>query len=145
MILLSILILTFPTDWELFKERKGEDPKKKGQSMTVRGLLMIVCSVVSVILMHIHFSITDGVVDIGLHIHTLFSGLLLMFIKCLFLSFAIFFGFFDYAINLILGRKPWYSYLSKSPIDKVWSKVNWRWRMAIRGVVFLVALVFYFK
>lgn len=119
---LALLILSLPTIWELWSERKGEDPKQKGRSMSVRALLMIVCSVIAAWIIGLNW---------------------LTFLKSLFLSFAIFFGFFDYAINLILGRKPWHSYLSKSPIDQKWSKVHWRWRMAIRGVVFVTAITIF--
>lgn len=129
MISLALLILTFPTDFELYRERNGEDPKKKGRSMTVRALLMSVCALGAAWILGLTW---------------------LVYFKCLLLSFAIFFLFFDYAVILILvhrgivelpkGEK-WYTYLSKSPLDKLFAKVNWKVRMGIRVIVFITAII----
>lgn len=135
MILLAILILSFPMDFELYRERKGEDPKTKGRSMSVRAMLMIICAGVATGI------ITPKIYPWVTSVHL--WPLTITYLKCLFLSFAIFFLFFDYAINLILGRKPWYSYLSKSPLDKLWSKWDWRVRMAIRITVFTTSLIIF--
>lgn len=135
MILLSILILSMPTIVELIDDRNGETPEQKKKDVRVRALLMIVCA--GVVTAIVHPNVYPWVTSLHLW------PLTLTYLKCLFLSFAIFFMFFDYAINLILGRKPWFSYLSESPIDRLWSKVNWRWRLAIKGVVFGIALIWF--
>lgn len=122
MILLSILILTFPMDFELYRERKGEAPAHKRKSTKIRALLMIVCALIAAWIRGLTW---------------------LMYLKCLLLSFAIFFLVFDYAINLILGRKPWYSYLSDSPLDRLASKVDWRIRMAVRTIIFTASLIWF--
>lgn len=134
MIPLSILILSLPLIWELWSERKGEDPKKKGRSMTVRAALMIVCSCVSAII-HDYAEWGNGDYLDGL----------LTFAKSLFLSFAIFFLTFDYLINIIFHKKTrvWYSYLSESPLDRLWSGWNWRLRLAIRVAVFAISLTIF--
>lgn len=123
MILLSILILSLPTLYEIHNEKKGEPLKMKWLSMLVRVVIAAGSVWVAAVFKN--------------------DNLLLDLIKCGLLAFAIFFLFFDYAINLILGRKPWYSYLGKSPLDKLWSSWDWRWRMAIRGVVFCIALIWF--
>lgn len=72
------------------------------------------------------------------------DNLVMDLLKSAAMAFAIFILFFNPLINLILGREPWYSYLSKSRLDRLASKVNWRWRMGIRIAVFIAALLFYF-
>lgn len=130
---IAFFVLSIPTDWELWSERKGEDPKKKGRSMTVRALLMMICAAVATGI------ITPKIYPWVTSVHL--WPLTLTYLKCLFLSFAIFFVVFDYAINLILGRKPWFSYLSNSPMDRLFSKVNWKVRMGVRVIVFTGALI----
>lgn len=137
MILLSILILSIPLVSELIDDRNGETPEQKKKDVRVRAFLMIVCSGVALVIISPRY--VPWVTSLHLW------PLTLTYLKCLFLSFAIFFGFFDFGINLILGRKPWFSYLSKSPLDRLWSSWDWRWRLVIRGVVFVGALWFYFK
>lgn len=118
--LLALFALSIPTVYELWNEKSGEPLKSKWLSMTLR----VVIALVSI-------AVAWG-----------FHGNLL---GCVAMSFAIFFLCFDYCVNLILGRKPWYSYLSKSPLDKLWSGYHWGWRMFIRVGVFVVANLIYWR
>lgn len=120
------LILSNPTAYELYVERKGEAMKSKRWSMFVR----VVISLGSV------------------WVAAVFKNELLWLdvLKSAALAFGIFFGFFDYLYNIIFHKRTrvWYEYLSKSPIDKVMGKVNWRWRMAVRAAVFVGAMVWFY-
>lgn len=60
-----------------------------------------------------------------------------------FLSMALHFFLFDYAINLILKREPWFSYLGKKGVvDNIgpWRNLNPWARFIIRLAVLLVAI-----
>lgn len=128
-VLLTILILCIPTVSEIIDDRNGETSEQKKKDVFVRAMLMMVSA-----------GVATAIVQTSLNLWPL----VITYFKCWFLSFAIFFLFFDYLINLILGRKPWYSYLSKSPLDKLWSGWDWMFRMGIRIAVFIAALLFYF-
>lgn len=123
--LFSLGVLAIPTIYELWNEKKGEAMKSKKWSMFVRVVIAIGSVWVAAVFKN--------------------DTLWLDVLKSAALSFGIFFGWFDYLINLILGRKPWYSYLSKSPLDRLWNGWNWRLRMAIRVAVFAGALVWFSK
>lgn len=124
--LFSILILTLPTVYELYVERKGEAMKSKRWSMFVRVVIAIVSTWVAAV-----FKNDNLVMDL---------------LKSAVMAFAIFFLTFDYLFNIIFHKKTrvWYSYLSKSPLDKLWSGWHWMLRMGIRIAVFIAALLFYF-
>lgn len=132
LVICLFLILTIPTDYELIKERKGEAMSHKKRSATVRALLMILAAAV----------VTAIKVVIRYPLPTI---IWLTYLKSLFLSFAIFFMFFDYSYNIMFhGKtKQWFNYLSKSPLDKLFGKVNWKVRMAIRVAVFVGALIWF--
>lgn len=119
--LVLFLILSIPTIYEIWNEKKGEPLKMKWLSMFVRVVIAIGSTWVAAVFKN--------------------DNLLLDLIKCGIMAFAIFFLTFDYVINIILGRKPWFSYLSKSPLDKLFGKVNWKVRMAIRLIVFITAII----
>lgn len=121
-----LFILSIPTAYELKNERKGEPLKKKWLSMTVRIIIAIGSVWVAAVFRHENF--------------------LLDVIKSAVMAFAIFFMFFDYLFNIIFHKKTrvWYSYLSNSPLDSAWGKVNWKWRMGIRAVIFVGSLIYYF-
>lgn len=118
--ILALLILAIPTLWELYDDRNGETQREKKWDVVKRIILMLLCSYGAA---------------------ALIDSSWITFFKSLALSFAIFFGWFDYLINLILGRKPWYSYLSKSPIDQKFISMNWRVRMGLRIVVFVTSII----
>lgn len=121
--LICFSILSNPTAYELYVERKGEAMKSKRWSIFVRCAIIVVSVWVAAV-----FKNDDLLTDL---------------LKSAALAFGIFFLVFDYAINLILGRKPWFSYLSKSPIDKKFSKVNWKVRMGVRIVIFVSSLTWF--
>lgn len=135
MILLIFLILSLPTAWELYDDRIGETLKQKKLDVLWRCLSFSSSAIVS------------GWIIYGFH-QTPF----VYYLKAVVMSFAIFFLVFDYAIIIILVRRKivelpkgqkWYSYLSKSPLDKLWSGWDWKWRMAVRGAVFTISLIIY--
>lgn len=125
--LVRFLILSIPTAYEIWNEKTGEKPKVKWLSMFVRVVIAIGSTWVAAVFKN--------------------DNLLLDLIKSGVMAFAIFFLTFDYLFNIIFHRKTrvWYLYLSKSPLDQKWSKVNWKVRMVIRLVIFSSALVWYFK
>lgn len=125
MILLAFLILSIPTAYEIWNEKTGEKPKVKWLSMFVRVVIAVGSTWVAAVFKN--------------------DNLLLDLIKSGLLAFAIFFLTFDYLFNIIFHRKTrvWYLYLSKSPLDKLFGKVNWRWRMAIRVAVFVGSLIWF--
>lgn len=132
---LCCFILSVPTIWELWDDRKGETLQQKKWDVWKRALWMLIASSL------VAFIRLDG------SSHPTINGALhyyLDVVTAYALSVAIFLLVFDYSINLILGRKPWYSYLSKSPLDKLWSGWNWKVRMVVRVAVFVGAMVWFY-
>jgi hypothetical protein len=65
-----------------------------------------------------------------------------------FLSMALHFFLFDYAINLVLGRRPWFGYLGKrGVVDNIpsWRNLHPIARFIIRVVVLGVAVWLFVK
>lgn len=131
-----ILILSIPTAYELWRERKGEKPEHKIQSTKVRAQLIVICAAIA--------NCISGPRFIPWVTSEHLWPLMVAYSKFIFMSFAIFFLVFDYCINLILGRKPWFKYLSNSPLDLLWKSLDWRVRLAIRVLVFMGSLIWFY-
>lgn len=112
--------LLLPTLWEWWNDRKGDF--NKTEDVYYRGALMLAVGVFPWLCGVNYLAAVNG-------------------------SLALFFLLFDYGINFILGRKPWFEYLSKSKVDKVvdeiMNAINWRGVMAIRIIYFGVAVFLY--
>lgn len=138
---LAFVILSIPTIYELWEDRHGETPDQKKKDVYKRVFLMSLASVIVGIIYAIAYA-TE--INEGIKVYLIYT------LKAMLLTFAIFFMFFDYVVILILVHrgivelpkgKKWFSYLSKSPLDSVWSKWDWRLRMLIRGVVFVASII----
>lgn len=123
--LIAFVVNINPTAYELYVERKGEAMKSKKWSMFVRVVIALTSAWVSAVFQ-----------NKILWIDLIGAGAL---------SFGIFFLTFNYSYNIIFHRKTriWYSYLSNSPLDKLWGRVNWWLRMAIQATVFIFSLFIY--
>jgi hypothetical protein len=65
-----------------------------------------------------------------------------------FLAMALHFFLFDYAINIVLGRQPWFAYLGKrGVVDNVapWRNLHPTVRFIIRAIVLVVAVWLFIK
>lgn len=112
---LLLLILLIPTIWEVIDDRKGDS--NKGFDVFMRVLL----------------------------------GLLVAFSRwfdnpytAFFLSMALHFFLFDYAINLVLKREPWFSYLGKTGVVDTlpfWRNLHPWARFGLRAVVLVIAYI----
>lgn len=125
MIIALFSILSIPTAYEIWNEKKGEPLKMKWLSMLVRVVIAVVSTWVVAVFKN--------------------DNLLIDLVKSAVMAFAIFFLTFDYLINIILGRKPWYSYLSKSPLDKLISRVPPLLRLVLRLSLFALAVVWFLQ
>lgn len=117
---LATVLLSYPTLWEWYNDRKGDFDK--GADVIVRVSLMLLVAA-----------------------YPWYFGR--SWIASANLSFAFFFLAFDYGINYILGRKPVFEYLSKSKVDKIVDEVlqymGWKWVMGVRVFYFLIACFLY--
>lgn len=125
--ILSFILLSIPTCWELYDDRKGDLNKKK--DVVFRAGTMIAAALVCACVLHQNF----------------FTSLNL--------SVAIFFLLFDYIIVIILNRNVyekkvhWFTFLgTSSDIDKLsfWIKLGPWGRFGIRVAYFLIALILFF-
>jgi hypothetical protein len=108
-----ILILLIPVTWEVIDDRKGDS--NKGFDVFMRVSLGILCAT-----------------------SRWFPNPYTAFI----LSMALHFFLFDYAINLVLGRQPWFSYLGKTGVVDMlpfWRNLHPIVRFVIRLLVLLLA------
>lgn len=126
--ILSFILLSAPTCYELYNDRNGDLNKKR--DVIIRALLMVSFALLCWCLLHQNF----------------FASLNL--------SVAIFFLLFDYIIILILNRNVyekkvhWFTFLgTSSAIDKLsfWVKLGPWGRFGIRVGYFVVALVLFLK
>jgi hypothetical protein len=115
---LYMLLLLIPVGWEIIDDRKGDS--NKGFDVFMRVLL-------------------GGLVAFSRWFGNPYTAF--------FLAMALHFFIFDYAINLVLNRQPWFSYLGKKGvIDTLpfWRDLNPWVRFAIRAGVLIIAIwVFY--
>lgn len=64
-----------------------------------------------------------------------------------FLSMALHFMLFDYAINIVLKRQPWFAYLGKKGVvDQIpfWRNLNPWVRFGIRVIVLIAAVILFY-
>lgn len=115
------LLILVPIIWEWVDDKLGESLRDKKLDVFTRTLLM-------------------AGVSIGISHFTTAS-----FIGAFALCLATHFLLFDYGINLILPRKPWFAYLGSGWIDNIelWRKLNPWARLLVRVVVFGIGLTTY--
>lgn len=127
--IICILVLLIPYIWECSDDRNGDDHNAKNDDWILRGLLMLVASVV------VFF------------IHPTKN-----FFQALFMSFAMFTLFFPYTINIIQYKRGvtndprWWDHLSKTAIpDKwpAWNGLHWSIRLLLLLMLFGMALKLY--
>lgn len=125
--ILSFILLSFPTVWELWNDKKGDLNKKR--DVIIRALLMVSSALLCWCLLHQNF----------------FASLNL--------SVAIFFLLFDYAINIVLYKNGvinnanWFSYTAKKGfVDNVpwWKQMNPWVKFGIRVLYFVGSIILYF-
>ena len=115
----ELLLLLIPVTWEVIDDRKGDSNKGFDVFMRIALGLLIATS---------HY----------------FDNVITAFV----MSMAFHFLLFDYAINIVLKRQPWYAYLGKDGfVDTLpfWRNLHWLARLGIRVVVFVVALWLFLK
>jgi archaellum biogenesis protein FlaJ (TadC family) len=124
-----ILVLLFPVIWECWDDRDGDDHGGKNDDWILRGLLMLVGSMI-VFLIHPTKN----------------------FFQALFLSFAMFTLIFPYAVNIVQYKRgvthdpKWWDHLSKTAIpDKwdAWSGLHWSIRLILMLMFFGMAMTIY--
>ena len=114
-------ILFSPLIWELFNDKQGDIHPNNDWMM--RGIMMVASATL------VSLFGTKG------------------FFPALGLSLGIFFLLFDYLINIVNGKKQWWSALSPTAIpDKweYWAATPWYSRLLIRIIVFGTAFSIYF-
>lgn len=130
--ILSFILLSVPTAWEIWNDRKGD--LNKSEDVFFRVLIIAVVSTVNVLLFDVPY----------------FASLLL--------SLAIHFAFFDYIIAYILIKNGtiepsrgiklhWFTYVAKSGVVdnlKFWRNMRCGWRFAIRLTFLAVSLLIFF-
>lgn len=118
-ILITILWLLTPTLAEAINDWNGEDLRDKRQDVYMRIYLIL----------FVPFNLLPDLVAYS---------------KAVALSTALFILTFDYLMNLILRREPWFTYLGSGPIDQYWKNWNPWLRFAIRAALFVAALLYYY-
>lgn len=118
-ILITILWLLTPTLAEAINDWNGEDLRDKRQDVYMRIYLIL----------FVPFSLLPDLVGYS---------------KAIALETALFILTFDYLMNIILKRTPWFSYLGSGPIDQFWIKLNPWFRFGIRVALFIAALLYYY-
>lgn len=125
MTLLSIILLALPLLYHLWNDKDGEEPEDKGIDILIMSVIAIAAAVAG-------FFIADKPIIDGL-----------------FLSWAIHFAVFDYAINYILYRHgvienlDWFSHLGKSYTDDVLRQWKPWTRFWIKVGILVVAVTIY--
>lgn len=122
--ILSLLVLCAPLAWELYDDRNGDDHGAKNDDWILRGLLMIVASVI-----------------------VMFTNPYRNFAQAFILSFAIFTALFPYLVNIVHFKRGvttdshWWDHLSKTAIPDKWiSFLPW-WIRAIMYAIILGAAI----
>ena len=108
-----LLLLLIPVTWEVIDDRKGDS--NKGFDVFMRVLLGLLVAQ-----------------------SRYFDNIITTFL----LSMALHFFLFDYAINIVLKRQPWFSYLGKKGvIDTLpfWRNLHPWVRFGVRLIVLLIA------
>lgn len=118
-ILITILWLLTPTLAEAINDWNGEDLRDKRQDVYMRIYLIL----------FVPFSLLPDLAGYS---------------KAIALETALFILTFDYLMNIILKRTPWFSYLGSGPIDQIWIKLNPWFRFGIRVALFIAALLYYY-
>lgn len=131
---LLILVLSIPTAFALWDDRKGD--KHPNNDLLMIGLLMFVTSSICVI--------ADPLTGVRW----------VDFLRCIVLSGAIYVSVFPYAANymfikrgIISKRAKWYDHLSKTAWPdrlEFWQATPWYGRMFFALVILLAALQCYF-
>lgn len=129
---LTILILCIPTVYNLITNRNGRTAKQKRKDVVIRVVMIIVFGVLTALIRGNYKQPFDEI----------------------FMSFAIFFLVFDYAITTILihrgiieTKEGAFSYVGKtSKMDKakLWVRIGAWGRFAVKMIVFIASLLFYF-
>jgi hypothetical protein len=124
---IAFMLLFLPLIWEITDDKNGDFDKAK--DVVIR--IAIAFFVGSIIWLSSIFNLV--------HHHGLLASA--------FLSLAIHFLIFDYAIAFVLGHKDWFSYMGHGVIDRIkfWNTMNPKIKLVIRIVVFGFALVLYFQ
>ena len=119
---IAALICAIPTIWEILDDRKGENKAGKVRDAFIAVILYAIVALAN---------------------WKLFETSVF---KTLALTFAFRLAFFDYAIQYILIRRGvivghWWNYHGKtSYLDQKLSRIDWRVLMAVKVVVFGLAL-----
>lgn len=125
MAILSSFILFVPTLYEIITDRaewKKNIRDKKGQDVIIRGLIMILVSL----------------------INCLFVNKDVTFWQSFILSFGYFVMFFDPVMGIILKQNPFFLGTT-SKTDKILKFVPWYVQLLLRGTVFAISILVYTK